>query len=818
MQPTTALSFVVLGAALLAKRADWSVAMAASAATVIAISGLTLLEHALDTDLGIERVLRVPRFPPDDSHAGRMGAYTALCFLLLATAVVSTALLRRRRARYTVAILSLTVLSVASWILLAYATSPFAYNASWRLAQMGTHSAFGLVFTAIAMLVAALAEAPERGRLRGLRFERALPLRPGRTAWTALAVCMTLTAAAWYATALRVQEHARGLFSLQALEMESELFTRLHDYQQVLFGARGFFVSSLHVTQQEWQNFFRVQDLAKRLPGVLNVGFAPRIRGAELQAHIQSTRATGQPDYTVHPSSPRDEYYPVVYLEPISGPNHFVLGYDNFSDPDRREAMERARDTGALEATGAVIPLQDSGAARRSVTILFLAIYKESGMPATLEARRESLVGFISCPFNVQEFVSAAIEARNSELSLRISEALGSNANVLIFDRDGSLSDAERGYDPMFEVERKISLGGRTCFLQFRARPAFNEGLPYGQPIAVIAGGTLFSILIFGITWSLSSSRLRAHRIARLITLKLRDSERRYRELVDQSQGLICLHGLDGRLLYVNPAAASVLGYEIDELLGRNLAEILDPDARDELPEYLAAVRTHGRLSGTMRVRTSGGARRIWQYNNSYQESLRGNYVLGHAQDVTALHEAQKALEDAHEAMREMATHDSLTGLANRHLLHEHLAHEIEQGGRTGRKAAVLYIDLDGFKQVNDTLGHGVGDTLLQQVAEAIKCCCRSSDIPARLGGDEFAVLLTNVEGASDCGRVAEKIAASVRQVAASVAPDVGATASIGIAVFTGNGATPEELIQRADASMYRAKQEGGDRHRVTGS
>lgn len=167
-------------------------------------------------------------------------------------------------------------------------------------------------------------------------------------------------------------------------------------------------------------------------------------------------------------------------------------------------------------------------------------------------------------------------------------------------------------------------------------------------------------------------------------------------------------------------------------------------------------------------------------------------------------------LEVSRAALKREATHDSLTGLANRRLFHDRLQHAIRHARRYQGKVGVLFLDLDGFKEINDTHGHHVGDAVLTEVARRLVRSVRESDSIARLGGDEFVVLLDKVGGRDDCLIAAENIERALAEDSSFYGMPVAIKASIGHALFPDDGENEEALIQAADASMYRVKT-GGD-------
>lgn len=174
--------------------------------------------------------------------------------------------------------------------------------------------------------------------------------------------------------------------------------------------------------------------------------------------------------------------------------------------------------------------------------------------------------------------------------------------------------------------------------------------------------------------------------------------------------------------------------------------------------------------------------------------------------ESTGLRASLAALQEKEEAFRSLATHDALTGLPNRSLFYDRLEVAIKHSSREGTRLAVLFLDLDGFKAVNDTFGHAGGDRVLVELAGRILACVRDADTVARLGGDEFIVLLPQVAGAADAARVALKVLDAVRAPFRLDAGEIAMNASVGVSVFPDDSTSPESLVRDADAAMYRAK------------
>jgi diguanylate cyclase (GGDEF)-like protein len=177
------------------------------------------------------------------------------------------------------------------------------------------------------------------------------------------------------------------------------------------------------------------------------------------------------------------------------------------------------------------------------------------------------------------------------------------------------------------------------------------------------------------------------------------------------------------------------------------------------------------------------------------------------AAEADALRAELEALRQTNDAFRDLAHHDQLTGLPNRGLLYDRLGLAIAQSHRQASHLAVLFVDLDDFKAVNDSFGHAFGDRVLVDLARRIRGCVRAGDTVARLGGDEFVVLLDPVGGVEDAARVAAKVRDRVRLPIRVDGRQAAVTASIGISVYPGDGTSADALMGSADAAMYRDKQ-----------
>ncbi len=251
---------------------------------------------------------------------------------------------------------------------------------------------------------------------------------------------------------------------------------------------------------------------------------------------------------------------------------------------------------------------------------------------------------------------------------------------------------------------------------------------------------------------------------------------------------------------------------DLRELADDGRAALLDLRGEQDIPPYAVHVANRGALWALVQpVRGADGVTAILTLGHLVAPEdnvAHGNFARDFADRLAV---AINSLE-REERLYRQAHYDELTGLPNRQLFKDRLLHEIARSSRANEQLALLYIDLDNFKRVNDTLGHGAGDELLQLAARRLDGCTKRSDTVARLGGDEFVVILGALHDPDEAGKTAERLLAALSMPLAVRGREFQPRASIGIALYPSDGGTPEELLKNADTAMYRAKEDGRGR------
>ena len=506
-----------------------------------------------------------------------------------------------------------------------------------------------------------------------------------------LGLLVTIFAA--YNVRLSIEKKASLQFASLCDQITLKIRERLTAYALLLQGGQGLFAASAAVTREEWRSYVEAVEASETVPGLQGIGFAEFITKEDLDVHVARLRGEGFPGYEVQPAGERDSYAAIVYLEPFAERNLRALGYDMFSESVRRQAMERARDTGTATLSGKVTLVQEDGHDVQAGSLMYVPVYRQGAPTGTVAERRAALRGWVYSPYRMNDLMKGIVGnweiLGDIPLDLRIYDGPDTSPANLLFD---SRPEGKPEPDTLFHQERTISFNGQPWCLVFCGIRTPTQ-LNYLSAWLTLAGGAIMSSLILGL--------------------------------------LIVLY------------------------------------KRSDAVEMA--------------------------------ETLAGQ-------------------------IRNMAFHDSLTDLPNRRLLHDRMEMALAGNKRTGQHGALLMIDLDNFKPLNDRHGHAAGDHLLVEVARRLRGCVREIVTVARIGGDEFVVLLTGLDrdpakAADESLGVAEKIRAALARpyvVLLNQGTDQFVehvcSCSIGVALAGHLDTDQPQIIHRADDAMYQAKKRGRNR------
>jgi diguanylate cyclase (GGDEF)-like protein/PAS domain S-box-containing protein len=733
---------------------------------------------------------------------------------------------------------------------------------------------------------------------------------------------------------------ARERFSASADEIRMHLQTTLSAHEQLLLGAAALFDSSSSVSRKEWKTYVGRLQSTPHFKCVQGVGYAQWIPREQLDAHTAAVRREGFPDYNVWPRHARDAYTSIVYLEPFTDRNLRAFGYDMYSEPVRRAAMERARDTGSTALSGKVKLVQETTEDVQAGTLMYVPLY-HPGMPLqTVAQRRAALYGWVYSPFRMRTLLEnvlkvAKLDHKAADLHLRVYDGSSKDEENLLYS-----NLREAGHDDSAEIlQRTLAFGGHEWDMVLENHSPQAYGLDYSKARTIFFSGTLSSILLFFLINALSQSRL-ALRKAETAVSELRKTEENLRVLAKNESVMIWMAGTDKQCTHFNQVWLDFTGRTLQQELGEGWLEGVHPDDResclhgyleafDARREFTLEYRLHHRSGdyrwivdhGVPRFSEQGGflgyigscvdisdrkeaetqlklskfamdnafdeiywldkGGNIRYVNNKASETLSysrdemlrmaipdidpdfprehwqehweslkrdksqffetrhrckdgrivpvevsANYIrMGEIEYNVAFCRDISKRKEAEQAIFALAYFDPLTELPNRRMLSDRLAQTLASSKRNDAYGALLFLDLDNFKPLNDHHGHETGDLLLQEVAKRLTATVREIDTVARYGGDEFVVVLGDLSSSREEMKrqalvVAEKIRTALshpcRLLQKPGQPGQNevnhlCSTSIGITLFDGHTDTQDAVLNRGDSAMYRAKEAGRD-------
>ncbi len=675
---------------------------------------------------------------------------------------------------------------------------------SWAIWWIGD-SIGGAIFTPLVLLFIGQPEMVWQSRRRYVLYP--------------LLFVLILVVSAFLFSQRQEEQRLQGLFHRQVALLHTMLEQRLEQHLTNSAALKAFFDSSANVDESEFNHFA----LSILKPHGETLEWTPRVIETgrqQWQDQYQAIIRQRTDDGNLVPAKLQTEYFPVSFIVPKQG-NEQVLGFDISSNPQVAPIISQVIARGVTLATGAMKLVQDDEP--HVGTVLYSPVYRKDQPLITDEERREQFLGFVANVFRIDvdiELILKALGEKELQLWLGIYDD-----KQLIYNNMPENHHHDSQHSKLHQF-MNIDFAGRHWRLHYLASDAFFHAQLSSISWWLLLGGFLICgltsfglLLLTGRTIKveeLVEQRTRdLSRINQALNLEIairnqHENELRIAAATFESHEAILVTDSNGIILRVNEAFTDITGFSADEVVGQN-PKILASGHHDR--QFFRQMYRHllkkNQWKGEIWNRRKNG--------EAFPELLTITGVrneqkqLSHYVAIFADVSAQKAAE--HE-IHNLAFYDPLTNLPNRRLMLDRLQHEIAAAKRQGSYGALFFLDLDHFKNLNDSRGHQVGDELLIQVAQRLSSIIRNEDTACRLGGDEFVVMVPgrfpDLQQASDhAALLAEKIRLTINQPYRVQDGEHHFSTSIGVAVYPESADQPEVIIQQADTAMYRAKESG---------
>ena len=594
--------------------------------------------------------------------------------------------------------------------------------------------------------------------------------------WSVAALAIGVAVTFWASGQQQARADAARVAAFAKLEHDSleSVAESLRACERLLRAVQTVFLASDAVSPWEFTHLY--------------ANLRPRVEFPSLQALAYAERR----------DTPAGERYVTVLLAPLQG-NEAVLGLDVASQPDNLAALLSSRDADVVSMSAPFRLVQATGGRRGEDGITMrLPVYSPGSPPRDRAERRARMRGSIAASFRVHRLIADAIPAESLD-SLRL-QVVDAEHRELLYDSHPGATDT---VDATATLRHELRFGGRRWQVAMQPSRALPDAYVWQQ--GLFWAGLLASALLALLVWSVAGTRRRALELGWRMSHRFRESEQRFRTLNDLLPALVLLaRGEDGVVLYANLAARARLGAEMDD--GVSLEALFEDPA---LRRRLRRLDMDVPWSNVEAVLVSLNGDRFWVATSIARIRVGGeDRLLMVASDISE----QRQLT---ELLSYQASHDTLTELYNRREFERHVQRALQVAAHGASSRALLYIDLDQFKLINDTSGHLAGDQLLSQLAMVMGEVVRPGDVLARLGGDEFGVLVHEVDRVAAVG-LAERLRTRIEShIYIWEQRSYTISASVGVVMIDHAGMTLSEVLAHADTACYMAKDHGRNRIHV---
>ena len=346
--------------------------------------------------------------------------------------------------------------------------------------------------------------------------------------WLVVVVSLAVTYQVWMNAQYEAVRELQYDFNFRVHDVSNRIEQRMQSYEQALRGIQGLFAASISVERDEFHAYIVVQHIVESFPGIQGAGFLPIMPTAQQDKHTTTTRKEGSPAHPISHDGKRDVTTSVIFIEPVTEGNRRTFGYNMYSDPVRRVAMEQARDNNKAVITGKTKLIQENSESAQAGFLMYLPIYKNGAPHATLAERHVNLIGWVCALFRMDDLMRGILNARIPDIDIKIYDGKEMSSKTLMHVA-GSANKNGIPMDSLFHASKHLEIAGHTWTMAISSLPSFEAQMVEEKSQSIVVVGLVVSILLGLLTGLLVRGRERALRAARKMNERLIESEERLR-------------------------------------------------------------------------------------------------------------------------------------------------------------------------------------------------------------------------------------------------------------------------------------------------
>lgn len=386
---------------------------------------------------------------------------------------------------------------------------------------------------------------------------------------TSFLLIFLLTLFVYYDSLEQSRRRSESLFELETDQAKTSIENRVLNYIQILKGAKGLFLSSDTVTRQDWRKYISTVRIEENFPGIQGIGHVLMVKPEVLTQHQASVRAEGFPTYAIHPVGDRPVYSSIVFIEPFSGRNLRAFGFDMYSEPTRRLAMDLARDTNQPTLSGKVRLVQETEEDTQPGFLIYLPVYEHGLEPKSVLYRRNLIKGFVYSPFRINDFMQNLHKTEFQDIDIEIYDGKFPNREAILYQKGQWGSYFSPPSQDQLSKLVTLNISGHVWTLYFAAPADFGSKAERQLSRIILAGGLVISLLMFSVVWSLS---------------KVRKSNLVKQMISDNATAALFMLDQNDYCTFMNPAAEEMTGYTFAEIRQQPLHKMLHHSHPDGSP------------------------------------------------------------------------------------------------------------------------------------------------------------------------------------------------------------------------------------------